>query len=252
MKLLLATALFTATAAHAWPVDVYVEARAGEEQFQKAAGAQWFELEKKGVADVEILPGDELLVTGKEPGETLLLLYGDGRMGVWKLFGCGDGKQVPSAKLVAQTWNCIPTRERGSVGTGGEAERKLATAACPGLRLNPASPADKLVVNIRTEECRKALLQLFKTDAYHSREITLTFDIPVMQSQLRELQAAVDAAIGPKKVELLYAGGSLRLKGSITQAEHRKVLWAVFNHAVGRVTLDDRLVLTDKPDAGKP
>lgn len=246
---------FLSSTALAWPVDVYVDAKVGEEKFQKAVGTQWVDVEFSPVAAVEVLPGDEVLITGKTNGLTKLLLYGEGRMGVWELEACGDrsAKEPPMRDQTSRR-RCMTVDAVRRVLNSRSREELMAgvTKSCAGLRIDPASATDKLVVDVRTEPCRKALLPLFKTDAFHSREITLTFDIAVLQSQLREIQTAIDAAIGPKRVEALYAGGSLRLKGSLTMAEHRKVLWTVFDNAVGRVTLEDRLVLTDKPaaDAG--
>lgn len=252
--------IFLSSTALAWPVDVYVDAKVGEEKFQKAAGTEWIDVGTPSVALIEILPGDELLVTGKKNGTSKVLLYGEGRMGVWSVTAC-DGEAGPKAATTSEFWPIrmcgVPALIEAAQTKAPSADEKdalLAAArkACPGLRTNPSSPSDKLVADIRTEPCRKALLPLLKTDAFHSREITLTFEIVVLQSQLREIQTAIDASIGAKRVEALYAGGSLRLKGSLTMAEHRKVLWTVFDNAVGRVTLDDRLVLTDKPaaDAG--
>lgn len=228
MKNLGATILLIAASASAWPVDVYVEARVGEEKFQKAAGTEWVDVQKPEVALVEALPGDEVLITGKQDGRTLVLLYGEGRMGVWSI-RTEASQKVDTAALFS-----------------------AATAACPGLKRNPSSKTDALVVHVATEKCRLALRELLKADVHDSRDITLTFEIAMLQSQLRDIQTAIDAAVGQRKVDTAYAGASLRLKGAITQAEHRKALWAIFNSAVGRVSLDDRLVLTDKPaaDAG--
>lgn len=257
MRSVLFAGLLASSAALAWPVDVYVDVKVGEEQFQKAAGTQWVDVEVPAVAVVEVLPGEELLLTGKQNGLSKLMLYGAGRMGVWRVSVCHED----SVQRAGELWRVRSCPAQAKVEPGSlrywaaeelDARLSAATKSCPGLRTSPASASDKLVVQVKSDACRKALLELFRTDAFHSREVTLTFDIAVLQQQLRELQRAIDEAVGAKKVESLYAGGSLRLKGSITTAEHRKVLWAVFDNAVGRVTLDDRLVLTDTPaaDAG--
>jgi hypothetical protein len=248
MKSLAATILLISTSATAWPVDVLVEVKAGEEKFQKAAGVEWVDVKDPSVAAVEVLPGDEVLITPKRGPETLVLLYGEGRMGVWSLSvdTCNEaGTRIDGGTYIPPAIDC-------SMGKGVGVDLAPVMRTCPGAKRNTASRTDALVVHVATDPCRFALRELFKTNAHHSREITLTFEIGMLQSQLRDIQAGIDSAIGAKKVETAYAGASLRLKGSITQAEHKKVLWAVFNSAVGRVSLDDRLIITDKPapDAG--
>ena len=132
MKILTATLLLIAASASAWPVDVYVEAKVGEEKFQKAAGTEWVEVQSPDVVVVEVLPGDEVLVTGKKDGKSLVLLYGEGRMGVWSI------RTEPAPSLDAT------------------ALFAAASAACPGLKRNPSSKTDALVVHIATEKCRLA------------------------------------------------------------------------------------------------
>ena len=43
------------------------------------------------------------------------------------------------------------------------------------------------------DRCR-ALLALFQTDAFAARDLDLTFDVPMLQAQLRDMARALDAA----------------------------------------------------------
>lgn len=231
MKRLLASVLLLSATANAWPVDVYVTAKQGEEQFKKLTALEWTDVESPSIVDIEPLPSGEALITGKAQGQTLVLLYAEGKMGVWKV-----------------------DVARGSADAGTQTPDELlarAKAACPGLKLNPGSPDEALVVNVKTDACRSALKSLFQTDAYNARELSLTYELPVLQTQLREMQTAIDAAVGKGKVTSVYSGAGLRLSGNLTTAEHRKVLWAVFKNSVGRVALEDRMTITDKKPANE-
>src|SRR4051812_8463414 len=86
-----------ATAANAWPADVYVEAKAGEEKFQRLNALEWTEVETKDIAEVEALPSGEALITGKRPGATLVLLYAEGKRGVGRVnvTGKSDAEIAP-------------------------------------------------------------------------------------------------------------------------------------------------------------
>ncbi|MFL5318964.1 MAG: hypothetical protein ACJ790_04855 [Myxococcaceae bacterium] len=219
---------------------MYVEAKAGEEKFQRLNALEWTEVETKDIAEVEALPSGEALITGKRPGATLVLLYAEGKMGVWRVSVTGKSDAGIAPPDVDEY-----VRAR--------AADLLAAAkkACPDLKQDPGSSDEALVVTVKTDACRSALKALFQTDAFNAREISLTYDLPVLQTQLKEMQSAIDAAIGKGKVTSVYSGAGLRLSGKITTAEHRKVLWALFKNSVGRVALEDRLELTDKPPPPK-
>jgi hypothetical protein len=160
----------------------------------------------------------ELLLTGLKPGRTLLLLYAEGRFAVWRL-RVGGKPEVASP----------------------DAAKK----ACPDLKLTPNDDT-KLTVTVQDDKCWKALLDLFKSDAFVARELDLTFDQKVLQTQLRSLQEGLKKGLSSR-----YVGAGLVLEGEVSRAEHRKTLWELFRRSVGRVALDDKLEVKDEPvDAG--
>lgn len=245
-------ALFASTAASAWPVDVYASANCGEEKFQKLSALDWTEVESPAIAEVEALPSGEALISGKKAGDTLVLLYAEGKMAVWRVdvplsHSCGE---LPRRDGGVEKY-APPSTDQGAPATNLAPLRDAVQKACPGLQLSSTGDV-KLAATVKTDACRSALKNLLQTDAYNAREIELTYELPVLQTQLREMQSAIDAAVGKKRVTAVYSGAGLRLSGDVTIAEHKKVLWAVFKNSVGRVALEDRLNLTDKPKAPSP
>lgn len=215
-------------AAWAWPIDVSVSVPAGDVHFERPAAIDWAESADPSIATIEVMPSGEVLVTGKAAGQTLALLYAEGKMGVWRITVTQPG-------------------ERPSLVPGSSPELDAAKKACPALALGEKGAEDALTTPIPDERCRKALLSLFQTDAFNSHELSLTFELPALRGQLAELTQAL-APIAPE-VKVSYVGAGLVLEGKVTQAQHRKILWEAFRHSVGRVPLEDQLVV-EKP-AGK-
>ncbi|WP_245767937.1 pilus assembly protein N-terminal domain-containing protein [Stigmatella erecta] len=195
----------------------------------------WVEVEDPSIATAEVLAGsNELLLTGKRPGRTLLLLYAEGKFAVWQL-----SVSEPGARPAA----------------GATSPELLATArkACPGLEAKEA-PERFFTVTVKDAACRTALLPLFQSEAWLARELELTFELPVLQAQL--------AAMGPRLKELgleaRYSGAGLVLQGTASPGVHRRALWELFRQSVGRVALEDRVKVTVPepppagPDAGTP
>jgi hypothetical protein len=226
---LLAALLLLSLPALAWPVDVILPLESGAERFHKLTAVDWVDVEDPSVATVEVLPGsNELLLTGKRPGRTLLLLYAEGKFAVWRLVVTSPGGRfAPEA---------------------GSEPLAAARKACPGLQVNGGAERT-LVVAVKDTACRKALLALFQTDAWLGRELELTFELPVLQEQL----AAVTHGLKELGLEARYSGAGILLEGTATPEAHRRALWELFHQSVGRVPLEDRVKVEASaatPDAG--
>lgn len=226
---LLSTLVLLPASALAWPVDLVFSLERGADRFHKLTAVEWVEVEDPTVATVEVLPGsNELLVTGLRPGRTLLLLYAEGKFGVWRVVVTAPGTQV------------VP-----------EAAPELLAAAkkaCPGLQVSEGAERS-LIVTVKDSACRKALLALFQTDAWLARELDLTFELPILQEQLSLLTPGLKE-LG---LEARYSGAGLVLQGKASPENHRRALWTLFRQSVGRVPLEDRVQLElpeSTPDAG--
>ena len=97
---------------------------------------------------------------------------------------------------------------------------------------------------MKSEACRAALHALLKTEAFLARELELTFDLETLQAQLGRMDAAWTAAKLP--VAGRYEGAGLVLAGEVTAAQHRRALRESFLHSVGKVSLEDRVVVTPR------
>jgi hypothetical protein len=211
-------------AAAAWPVDWIHDVEAGKEKFVRLPRLDWFEVEDPKVVKVEWLEASgELLLTPQKPGRTVVLLGADGKVAAWRI-------RVASK----------PVTDDGAF--------KAAQKACPDLKPTPLE-AVKLTVTVHDEACRKALFALFQTDAFEARHLELTFASAVLQSQLKAVEDGLEAAVG-KKATARYVGAGLVLEGAVTREEHRKILWEVLRRTLGRFALDDRLEISEAPDAG--
>jgi hypothetical protein len=224
--ILLASLLLLPSQALAWPVDLVFPLESGTDRFHKLTAVEWVAVEDPSVATVEVLSGsNELLVTGKRLGRTLLLLYAEGKFAVWRLAVTSKGTQAtPEAapELLA-------------------ASRK----ACPGLQVKEGSERS-LVVTVKDAACRKALLAYFQTDVWLARELEITFELPALQEQL----SALTPVLKELGLEARYSGAGIVLQGTATPEAHQRALWALFRQSVGRVPLDDRVTIeTPKPAA---
>lgn len=204
-----------ATTARAWPVDLYVDVEPGREIFRRVAKVDWMEIDDPKIATAEKLESGEILITGKAAGRALLLLGADGKIAVWRV-------RVGQRPIEA--------------GEALAAARK----ACPGLRASLEGEEHELIGSIADERCRTAMTALVKTDAFKAKDLELTVELPVMQGQLVAIEAALPAKV-QKRVQLRYLGAELELNGTLTEAEHRKLLWAVFEKSLGRPGMEDNI-----------
>lgn len=214
LRAVLIAAALLPSLAFAWPVDVTADLVAGKDEIRKLAALSWAEVEDPKVATVEVLPSGELLLTGKAPGRTLALLYAEGKFAVWRLRVSKAGEPVKAVD--------------------GAAELEAAKKACPGLTVREGT----LSATIKDERCRKALLDLFQTDAFEARELELTFDLAALQAQLGAVEKGL-AAAGVDGLSLHYSGAGVVLEGRADEAHHRTALWTLFKSSAGRVPVED-------------
>ncbi|MBN1204277.1 MAG: pilus assembly protein N-terminal domain-containing protein [Myxococcaceae bacterium] len=227
---LLACLLLLPVKALAWPVDLVFSLESGTDRFHKLTAVDWVEVEDPSVATVEVLPGsNELLITGKRPGRTLMLLYAEGKFAVWRLAVSAPGARPPAPEAASE-------------------QLSAARRACPGLQASEGAERS-LVVTVKDAACRSALLSLFQTDAWLARELELTFELAALQEQL----SAMAPGLKELGLEARYSGAGVVLQGTATAEAHRHALWALFRQSVGRVPLEDRVKVeapAAAPEAG--
>jgi hypothetical protein len=205
-------ALLCAPASFAWPVDDYVDVAVGAEKFRAVEQLEWVDVEDPSVVSAEALPSGEVLITGRGPGRTLILAYGEGRLTVFRA-RVGD----KALKLDAEP----------------------AKKACPGLSVSSSAVTAK----VGSERCWQALLSVAQGDGPDARSWDLSFEVPALQAQLKAIDAAVSSATS-SKVTAAYLGATLKLKGEVTSAEQKKILWAAFKNSLGRIALENQLTTT--------
>lgn len=218
-------ALLLAAPAFAWPVDWVHDVEPGKEKFLKLPRVEWFEVEDPQVAQVEwVADSNELILSGKKAGRTLVLLGAEGKVAAWRVRVGGKPALDDKAYAAAQK-------------------------ACPGLKATPLEGV-KLTVTGGNDACRLALLALFQTDAFEARVLELELEAPALQKQLISVQEGLDR-VTSGDLKARYVGAGLVLTGKTTLARHRRALWEILRRTIGRFALDDAVEVEAPADAGK-
>ena len=207
------------TAALAWPVDGFIDVEPGKDQMVKFGALDWARVDDTSIADVEVMAeAGELLVTGKKPGRALVQLWAQGRSAVWRVRVGEKPLDEP------QVWDA-------------------AAKQCKGV--DPK--AHELMVNVSTDGCRAALLKVLVQDRVLPRDISLNYEVKVLQAQLAEMQSALLASKLPVKVR--YEGAGLILEGKVDEEARKKTYFELFKKSVGRLAVTDRL---EVPNPSEP
>lgn len=228
--LVLALALAPAVAS-ADPPHAIVEVKPGDPAFERLFGVRVLAVADPSIASAELMPSQEVLVTGKKPGTTTVVAIAGG-----KLVGIRVHVREPGAARPDQS---------------GAAELAAALKACPKHQLVGEGADQELGAVPEPAACRTALAALFATDHFVIKQISVDFDQPALQLQLAEMEKAVKTA-GLDGVSLAYQAATLVVKGTLSRAEAAKLALALYGSAVGGVPLDDTELLIEEPDAGPP
>lgn len=219
--------LLFAASASAWPVDWVHDVEVGQQKFIRLPRVDWLEVEDPSVVEVVwVESSNELLLSGKSEGRTLVLLGAEGRVAAWRIRV--GGRSVEDEKALA-----------------------LARKSCRDFANSPGDGV-QLRVTVQSETCRQALLALFECDAFEARNIELTFEGQVLQIQLRALQEKLRKVRGGHAVGAKYAGAGLVLEGTVSLETQRAVYWEILRNNVGRFVLDDKMHIISTGDGGGP
>lgn len=228
MRALLALAAVLAPAmALAAPPHAVVEVRPGDSTFVRLYQVRALGVVDPAIATAELLPSEELLISGKKAGTTDVVALAGG-----KLVGIRVHVRVPGTRAEEL----------------GPARLEAAKKVCPVLRVVGEGPDAQLGVTPAPAACRAALAALFQTDRFLTKQISVDFDPPALQAQLAELEPAVKAA--GVELPLHYQGATLVLQGALGPAQASRLVVALYAHAVGGVPVDDTELEITSPDGG--
>lgn len=208
--------------AAAWPVNARFELAVGEEKFQKLTPDAWLEVESPAVATAELFETAEVMLTGKSPGSTLVLVHAEGKVMAWRVVVRAPNDHARSDPPLAAAVAPV-------------------SKACRQVKVE----GKELTATIRDEPCRQALLALLSgdRDLFLARDLDLTFELAALQAQLRAVQAGI-ARVAPE-VQAVYVGAGLRLTGKATAAQRRRAYWEIFRASAGRLALEDRIQVAE-------
>lgn len=202
-----------------WPVDRTAELKLEETSFLKLGSLEFVEVDTPAVLSTEVLPTGELLLSAGKAGQTLLMTEVESKPTFWRV-QVGVASVPPDSKLA-------------------EAALAKAQKACPGMKVRSELGQKHLQAAVQSDGCRRALRALLERDDILSANLDLTFDVPTLQAQLRDVGEGF-SKVAPQ-VKARYLGAGLVLSGEVTPAEHRAVLWELFRRCIGRLALDDGL-----------
>ena len=253
-------------------MDVRLELAPGEARVVRLSAVEWVEVDAPHTVAAEVLPGgQELLLEARADGEALLLLYAQGRFAVWRLVvGAPRSTTAETETRYGAALGACPGLNAGAEDAAGASGRSesgasgrsgslggregrrdaaqadtMGKAAAARVALPPAGSARVLKGRVQSEACRAALHTLLESEAFLARELELTFELELLQAQLKRMDAAWTKARLP--VAGRYEGAGLVLAGEVTAEQHRRALWEAFRHSVGKVSLEDRMVVLPSP-----
>ncbi|MCL2626786.1 MAG: hypothetical protein FWD46_08240 [Cystobacterineae bacterium] len=228
----------------AWPVDMEFVLEKGQNRFVKLAAAEWLEVDDASVATAELFETQEILLEGKKPGVALVLVYAEGKMGIWRV----RVEEPPLPPLPSP--NTLAKKKAAAPLPIPEVEKE-ARQACPKLNFQK-DKLPKIAGDVDTEACRQALLFLLMQPGWLGRELELVFEGSVLAAQLTAMQKAMDESLGKGKLKLRYVGATLEMVGKLSPKEYRKALWGVFFQSAGRIALDDSIQVLPPSEAVAP
>jgi hypothetical protein len=229
MRALLAmVAVASAAAAPARPPDRRVELKPGEERILRhgPADVKRALVQDGATAGAEPLPAGEVMLTGKRPGSTLLLLeLADGARAFWRL---RVGSPPPG-----------PEPDRAAL------EREAAKA-CTELAERQEDGERVLAARIDGPPCLAALRNLLSREDIPAGALRLTFTGEGIKAQVEAVKKRlIRDGLGALTVRAVGAG--LVLEGRAPEAEARRAVWAIFEEAIGRLSIEDRVTRVEAP-----
>ena len=224
-------ALGAPSLATARPVTRPFDLTAGKEEFVRA----W--LKDAGTVDPSVATGEhlssnEVLLTAKKPGRTVLLLQGE-------------------ASLEAVLLRVAAPDGKPPVVRATEEQRAAARKACPGYKEEVQGDAAAVTVAVSSAACRAALRELFEGDEYSSKRMELVFAPEALSDQLEAIRGALKVA-GLASIQVGYSGISAVLKGKATAAQRFELMKVLFANSVGPVLFDDQLEVVEEPKKAEP
>ena len=222
-RALLLTALLLAPTAHALPIVEHLDLQVGGERFLRVPPSPRVRVEPEGLITFEALPSREAFVVAQKPGRGLLFVASDAE----NIF------QVVSLRIHAPG---EPIPKRDSVPS----ELDAAQRACPTLTLQTTRHGQELEAEVKTLECRAALLALLRDDAFVRRNVAFSFTGDLLREQLAIIEKRLTAAGLSDAFQLFYRGATLVIRGKGTSAQRLSLYQIAWEETVGSFLFEDQ------------
>ncbi len=203
--------------AFALPPEKVVILATGDARYVKAAYGRWEVISTdEKVARAGYFKPNEVLIEAGKPGTALISLNNDiiNQFLVWKVIvGDKPTAERPDPSVLA-----------GPCGCGRDGSYPVSCT-------------------VKNTACLDALRELFTKSDLSTEDVRVIYGIPAAQALLKQMQIAVEKA-GYDGVELALVGANLRVKAAVAdENERRKLLLLVYRNMIGKLVLDDKIVV---------
>lgn len=228
---LLMTALLLAPTAYALPIVEHLDLQVGGERFLKVPPSPRVRVEPEGLITFEALPSREAFVVAQKPGRGLLFVASDAE----NVF------QVVSLRIHAPG---EPVPKRPPVASDLDAVQR----ACPALTMQTTRHGQELEAEVKTLECRAALLALLRDDAFVRRNVAFSFTGDLLRQQLAIIEKRLSAAGLGDAFQLFYRGATLVIRGKGTSAQRLALYQIAWEETVGSFLFEDQSERLPEPE----
>lgn len=220
---LLFMALAFGPAAHALPVVEHLDLQVGGERFLKVPPDPSVRIDPPDLITFEALPPREAFVVAKKPGRGLLFVAS----GTQNIF------QVVTVRVHAPG-EPLPRHQHTP------AELAAAQRACPSLVLQATRHGQELEAEVKTLECRGALLALLRDDAFLRRNVAFSFTGELLRQQIVIIEKRLAEAGLGDSFQLFYRGATLVIRGRATPEQRLTLYRIAWEETLGSFLFEDQ------------
>lgn len=220
---LLLAALAWLPCAQALPVVAHLDLQVGGERFLKVPPSPRVRIDPPDLITFEALPPREAFVVAKKPGRGLLFVASETE----NVF------QVVTLRIHAPG---APPPEQ----LPAPAEIDAARRACPSLVLQTTRYGQELEAEVRTLDCRSALLSLLRGDAFLRKNVAFSFTGELLREQLAIIEKRLAEAGLAEHFQLFYRGATLVIRGKATPEQRLDLYRIAWEETVGSFLFEDQ------------
>ena len=209
--------------AQALPVVEHLDLQVGGERFLKVPPSPRVRIDPPDLITFEALPPKEAFVVAKKPGRGLLFVASETEniFQVVTLRIHAPGEPVPKHRHTP-------------------AELDAAQRACPSLVLQATRYGQELEAEVKTLECRNALLALLRDDVFLRKNVAFSFTAEILRQQLVIIEKRLAEVGLSGNFQLFYRGATLVIRGQATPEQRLTLYRIAWEETLGSFLFEDQ------------